>query len=205
MGLEPYEEKDHNKFFGRDRVVDGILCAIKERAAESNAINFHVVTGVSGSGKSSVIKAGVVPALVKEGWNIAGIIRPGEKPLESLQKILLQVNSNNNLVIIDQLEELVTLGRDKQGAVDFMNELYTPLSKNKRCSVVATLRSDFQHLLPKGKLEDGWQSYCYPISWFTRDELKEVIVQPAINMAFTYEPVSLVDTIIDDVLQLFIS
>lgn len=183
-GLEPYEESDWDKFYGRDRVVDEILDTIKNRIAEKGTANFLVVTGVSGSGKSSVIKAGIVPKLVKEGWNVAAIIRPGENPMESFKKISLRDDKKENLVVIDQLEELVTLSKNKEESEEFIDALYKLFLENKNCFVIATLRSDFQHMIKKGKLEGTWRDYSYPIPWFNREELKDIIVRPAIDMAF---------------------
>lgn len=200
-GLMPYEQSDQNKFYGRDRVISEIVDIIQNRIEEIDTANFLVVTGASGSGKSSVIKAGVVPALMEKGWNIAAIIRPGEKPVESLRNISLQEADKKNLIVIDQLEELITLGKNKQETEKFIDELHKLFLTNKKCFVIATLASDFQHLVTKGKFENVWQSYRYRIPWFNRQELHDIILRPAVDIAFTYEPVNLVDTIIDDVLQ----
>lgn len=200
-GLEPYKEQDHGKFHGRDEVITKIIHIVQEKYADSYAKNFLVITGISGSGKSSVVKAGVKPIMEADGWKFTGVIRPGEKPLASLQKIELPDGEQKIILIIDQLEELVTQSKSKEEAEQFIEELHNKYLSNKRVFIIATLRSDFQHLISKGKLEEIWEASRYSIPWFNRQEIKEIITRPAINMAFFYEPVSLVESIADDVLQ----
>jgi serine/threonine protein kinase len=61
-GLRPFEEADATKFFGRTEFVDRLL----DRLAESSPTgHFLAVIGPSGSGKSSVVRAGLIPALQK--------------------------------------------------------------------------------------------------------------------------------------------
>jgi hypothetical protein len=201
-GLEGYDEKDQDKFYGRAKPVSALSESIRKRYADPGRANLLIVTGVSGSGKSSVIKAGVKPAMEKEGWTFLETIRPGELPLEMLAKWSLPKDASAKTVLyIDQLEELVTQARSKDEAEIFLNRLYDEYLCNKNVFLIATLRSDFQHLVNKGKMNEIWKESCYSIPWLDRSELKEIIVQPAVDIAFFYEPVNLVDTIIDDVLQ----
>jgi hypothetical protein len=177
-------------------VISAILNIIKERRS-----NILIVTGVSGSGKTSVIKAGVKPALEKEGWTFLETIRPGEYPLEMLKKLASPDSTTKTVIYVDQLEELVTQARNKEDAETFLNRLYEQYLQRDNIFLIATLRSDFQHLINKGRLGELWKDSCYNIPWMSREELKDTIMRPAIDMAFFYEPVQLVDTIIDDVLQ----
>src|SRR5689334_17907060 len=88
-GLRPFEPEDSELFFGRNRQIDELLPRLRDR-------RFLAVLGVSGSGKSSLVRAGLIPAL-KVGhltssgsrWRIA-MMRPGSKPLESLAAALDQ-------------------------------------------------------------------------------------------------------------------
>ncbi len=81
-GLRPFEEADRELFFGRD----GDVAQLLEKLQSSR---FLAVLGPSGSGKSSLVKAGLVPALRQgrllgaERWRIA-IMRPGARPLAEL-------------------------------------------------------------------------------------------------------------------------
>ncbi len=92
-GLRPYEKSDAAYFFGREAQVDELISILESE-------RFVAVTGVSGSGKSSLIHAGLIPAL-KEGllstpqprWCIAHM-RPGAGPLANLMSELDRLEIN---------------------------------------------------------------------------------------------------------------
>src|SRR4051795_3804141 len=85
-GLQPFREEDAAFFCGREAFTATLL----ERVASESLI---AVVGASGSGKSSVIRAGLVPALRrgedrKQVWDVA-LLRPGRDPLQALAAALL--------------------------------------------------------------------------------------------------------------------
>ena len=79
-GLEPFREEDAPFFCGRED-------AIGELVAQVRVNNFVAVVGPSGSGKSSLVFAGLLPALRQERqtrtWDVASF-RPGKSPLFNL-------------------------------------------------------------------------------------------------------------------------
>ncbi len=79
-GLEPFREEDAAFFCGRDD-------AIRELVARVQEYSFVAVVGPSGSGKSSLVFAGLVPALRKQArttmWDVV-TLRPGKSPLRAL-------------------------------------------------------------------------------------------------------------------------
>ena len=86
-GLRPFEPADAENFFGRDRQVDELLLRLRDH-------RFVAVLGLSGSGKSSLVRAGLIPALrgghlttAGESWNVA-LFRPGQQPIEALAAAL---------------------------------------------------------------------------------------------------------------------
>ena len=89
-GLEVFEEKHARFFFGRKVQVDWLLShRLAPMAESSHARRFLAILGPSGSGKSSLALAGLIPALKagkvegSAGWPIV-VFRPGSNPLESL-------------------------------------------------------------------------------------------------------------------------
>jgi WD40 repeat protein len=87
-GLRPFEAHEADLFFGREEHVDALL-------ARLSASHFVAVVGESGAGKSSLVRAGLLPALeagfvVEAGsdWRVA-IMRPGGTPLPALADALL--------------------------------------------------------------------------------------------------------------------
>lgn len=92
-GLRAFQEADADDFFGREALIAQLITRLQETAAEAR---FLAVIGPSGSGKSSVIKAGLIPALRdgalpgSENWFIAEML-PGGQPLKELEAALLRV------------------------------------------------------------------------------------------------------------------
>lgn len=94
-GLAPFEAEHAPIFFGRTRVISEVLNALRKNAMDGNA--FIMVMGMSGSGKSSLVRAGVLPMLTQAGviegvaaWRQA-VLRPsdcGTDLLEGLSKLL---------------------------------------------------------------------------------------------------------------------
>ena len=94
IGLRPFKENDNHLFFGRDKQIKNIIINLKNTG-------FTAIIGSSGSGKSSLIRSGLIPALKKgirkgqgEGWKI-GIFKPGYDPIGSLAKSLISLGITN--------------------------------------------------------------------------------------------------------------
>jgi len=92
-GLQPFEEADSDDFFGRDMLVEKLLGRLKTTEDDHR---FLAVIGPSGSGKSSVVKAGVIPALrngalpTSDRWFMVEMV-PGHDPFRELESALLTV------------------------------------------------------------------------------------------------------------------
>ncbi|NOK63454.1 MAG: hypothetical protein GFH25_541276n7 [Chloroflexi bacterium AL-N10] len=93
VGLDTFQEEDADVFFGRTQLVEQLI----NKVAQSN---FLVVLGPSGSGKSSLVLAGVLPRLRQgavtgsETWHYV-TIKPGARPLDTLAVALTQIHEHN--------------------------------------------------------------------------------------------------------------
>lgn len=165
-GLRPFEEADASDFYGRSVLVERLLTHVK-------AHRFLAVIGPSGSGKSSAVKAGLVPTLRKETqWFICEMV-PSSNPYQELESALLSVASgrhpnlleklklNENglleavgrilpnddselLLVIDQFEEVFTQSEDEASRAKFLNCLLVAASNHaSRLRLVITMRADF--------------------------------------------------------------
>ena len=105
-GLRAFAEGDAQDFFGREALLQQLLIRLGEGGELSR---FITVVGPSGSGKSSVVKAGLIPALRRgalpgsENWFILEMM-PGAHPLEELEAALLRVAVNPPASLIEQLQ-----------------------------------------------------------------------------------------------------
>ena len=106
-GLRAFQQADADDFFGRSAMIEQVLARLQEPVIENN---FLAVIGPSGSGKSSLVKAGVLPALRQgriegsENWFYAEMV-PGEDPLEELAAALLSVSTSPLPGMVDLLRE----------------------------------------------------------------------------------------------------
>ena len=105
-GLLPFGESDAEVFYGRERLAAELTAKMAARAARGGLV---VVTGASGSGKSSLLRAGLVPILAR-GQQIPGsdrwaciVMTPTKDPLSELAARLAAVGGTDALAVRDGL------------------------------------------------------------------------------------------------------
>ncbi|MFB2836606.1 eIF2A-related protein [Floridanema evergladense] len=106
-GLEAFEERHARFFFGRKTLVE----ELSDRLSKPDR-SLTIVLGVSGSGKSSLVKAGLIPLLRNkqekepqaQKWYILDSMRPGESPFTALARIILPLEDANLLSQLNQIK-----------------------------------------------------------------------------------------------------
>lgn len=216
QGLEPFGEDKADLFFGRHEVIEQLFNQVQAQP-------LTVVSGISGSGKSSVVRAGLVSRLRKSSdWVILPLVRPGTRPLSSLASVLGMLDPSQQedltsavtswrsrnagtqlLLVIDQLEELVTMGAEPAEQEKFLNNIFKALSESGgQLHVVMTLRSDFEpHFVELLTLKPVTQ-VRFLVRPLNRQELRQVIEGPASERVLYFEPATLVDQLIDEVAEM---
>jgi len=106
-GLRAFQEADVDDFFGRDELIDSLVEQMRGDEIQSR---FMAIVGPSGSGKSSVVKAGLIPKLRRgaitgsDQWYIVEKM-PGRYPMEELEAALLRIAINPPPTLLEQLME----------------------------------------------------------------------------------------------------
>jgi serine/threonine protein kinase len=112
-GLTPFGESDAGRFFGRDREIQQLVAKLRD-------LPLVGVVGPSGVGKSSFIRAGLLPALRSHGdaWDSL-IVRPGRAPLAALASLAHGVSSvsRSSDAPANEQEELLWRLRRQPGAL----------------------------------------------------------------------------------------
>jgi class 3 adenylate cyclase len=144
-GLRAFDEADAEDFFGRETLVERLVDRLRED-------RFVAVVGPSGSGKSSAVRAGLIPALRRgavedsDRWRIADLF-PGAHPLEELEAALLRIADGSVPSLVETLErdELGVLraikriapedGSDVLLFVDQFEEVFTLVEDEQRRSL----------------------------------------------------------------------
>jgi WD40 repeat protein/DNA-binding SARP family transcriptional activator len=186
-GLAPFEESDAEFFFGRERLVDELV----GRLAEASLL---AVVGPSGSGKSSLVQAGLVPALERETL----VVRPSELTAAELSGAV--AGAGPLVLAVDQFEELFadTVGAaERRAFVDVLVDL--AWDPERRVLVLLALRADFfGRLAPYMALADLVGAGQVLLGPLTVGELRRAIEGPAGRTGLRVEP-ALVDALVDDV------
>ncbi len=185
-GLSRYDEHDADLFFGRDRLVAELMV----RLASSDLL---ALVGPSGVGKSSVIRAGVLAALTSgvlpgsETWRRV-VFTPGVDPLASLSAAVAELGPVGvRVLVVDQFEELFTLGQDAIVRRQVLDEL-DRLAGSAALKVVMVIRSDHvgslgEHPALAARLADATVLVGPP----TGAEIRDIVEGPAERSAMTVE------------------
>jgi transcriptional regulator with XRE-family HTH domain len=94
LGLESFQIQDAALFFGRERLTEDLVAAVG--SFDGAAGRMVAVIGPSGSGKSSLVRAGLIPALdAGDGAAPAAVLTPGDRPLRRLADLLAGIGSDH--------------------------------------------------------------------------------------------------------------
>ena len=151
-GMRPFKDTDRDIFFGREEVVGDVLTMLRRD-------RFAAVIGPSGSGKSSLVAAGVIPRARLAGIDESGpvlieTVRPTASPLVVLQQACARLSDGQlwakdaevqrhakRLLVIDQFEELFT--NDPAEITAFTAELERLHDEEPDLYLIISLRADF--------------------------------------------------------------
>ncbi|MFI2213498.1 DNA-binding protein [Streptomyces sp. NPDC020141] len=183
QGLARFEPGDHDRFFGRDRLIG----TARELVL---AHRFAAVFGPSGSGKSSLLRAGLIPSLRADGaaTGLAAVrvLTPGEHPPRTHAAALTPPNAGadraagDTLIVVDQFEEAFTLCRDAGERNEFIDRLLTARDPDSGLRVIIAVRADFYGRCAGHRaLADALADTALMVGPMDRAELRETIVGPA--------------------------
>jgi DNA-binding SARP family transcriptional activator/WD40 repeat protein len=207
-GLASFDTGDAEYFCGRDRLVSELVA----RTAESTLVG---ILGPSGIGKSSLLRAGLLPALKggalpgSAGWRQV-LLRPGSRPCdeldralggEGLDEALRRLGPHDGIVIaVDQLEEVFTLGADEAEQASFLDRLASAAREpERRVLVLCALRADFYGRIGAHPCFAELLSHSHAlVGPMDRGELTEAIEGPAARAGLAIEH-TLVDALVADV------
>lgn len=203
IGLASFDSATANYFYGREQAV---------RALQARLVNCRVLTvfGPLGCGKSSLIKAGLVPELrdrpfESAAWEVE-MLTPTAQPLQVLGDRLTQRSQSTApfVLFIDQFEELFTLCAEDAEHRQFIQLMTTAIATMQHLKrVIIAIRGDFLDncaKIPESATLINRESELttYMVTHLSASEMVSAIERPAAQHGVTFER-GLVPQIIADV------
>ncbi|MEU9117089.1 helix-turn-helix domain-containing protein [Streptomyces sp. NPDC048483] len=178
-GLARFEPADEHLFHGRVDLTDDL-----DDLAHRHRVT--VVFGPSGSGKSSLLRAGLIPRLRRTTDPslrpaAVRIFTPGPHPARTHGGALAPTEgAGDTWLIVDQFEEVFTLCHDLKEREEFVTGLLAAQDPGSRLRVVLGVRADFYaRFLEHGELAEAVRTASLPVGPMTPAELREAVVKPA--------------------------
>lgn len=175
-GLSAFQTEDAPWFFGREALTDLLLSRVMTPVSAAPLL----VVGASGSGKSSLLRAGLIPRLEETG-RITTLTTPSSVP---------QLPDSPDVLVVDQFEEIFASDVAEAARTAFIRALLAAPA------VVLGMRADFYlHVLRYPELLDAVERNQIAVAPMTEAELRRAIVEPARKDGTDVEP-ALVDVLL---------
>ncbi|MGA5702342.1 eIF2A-related protein [Peterkaempfera bronchialis] len=225
-GLDAFTEAEAAVFFGRDVEIADVTRRLHETPPRP-VDRFVALVGASGSGKSSLVQAGVVPRLRERRWRVLPVLVPGADPLGALAGLLAEAGGSveSATVVARRLRQEPAalsreLGRLRQGGrfrrmllvIDQLEEVFTLAAERERTLFLdavsdALARDSRLWVLATARIDflgellgtDHAELFQHPVAIGAvgRAQLALAVEQPGALVGMTFSP-GLVDTIVDD-------
>lgn len=220
-GLRKFEPEDKDLFFGRDQFLTGLVNELEQT-------KLVLLLGASGSGKSSVVRAGLIPWLTQK-YGSSRLVNltftPDINPFESfyaslvskfkqtsaqiareaksgtLTEVVTRLKKPDEywFIFIDQFEELFTTSQNDKRDQFIASLVKLSQAKADSVKIMATMRADFLDKLdPYSALEQVTRKHRPMITAMEPNELRLAIEQPAAHHGVVFES-ELIEEIIKDI------
>ncbi|TDB99283.1 WD40 repeat domain-containing protein [Actinomadura sp. 7K534] len=223
QGLAPFETERSELFFGRVRTTRALLDRLAPRLGERGSV--LLVSGASGVGKSSLLRAGLLPALADGRLRVAGsrhwprlLVTPTARPFEALaaawarefggsrEELCRRLREEPHRVrvesrmvlVVDQFEELFTLVTDEAERQAFAGALHALAEGPPGAAVVIGVRADYwDRCAAYPQFAEAIQDGQVIVEPMTESDLRLAITGPAAAAGLELEP-GLVETILGE-------
>ena len=189
-GLKSFQPEDADWFYGRRRLTDVLLENLRDCYQRGGLL---AVAGPSGSGKSSLLRAGLIPELRSGALGIPGsgdwpliLMTPGARPAGEFAgrwaAAADDAPDQRVVIVVDQFEEIFTSCDDESERVAFIRALCAEADHGREPAalVVIGFRADFYpHALQYPELVSALQSRQVLVGPMTAEELRTAITGPA--------------------------
>ncbi|WP_181019534.1 helix-turn-helix domain-containing protein [Nonomuraea typhae] len=200
-GLDAFGPGSAQWYFGRDEATAELTMRLASRMDGGGPL---IVVAPSGAGKSSLLGAGLLPALARGALPRAGssewpvtLFTPTARPMERLTGILAGLRAPKAVLVADQFEETFTLcpaGGEREQFVRTLSDL----AASGRALVVLGVRADYYgHLLAYPELVAALRGGQLALPPMSETQLRAAIVQPAAAAGLRLEP-GLVELLLRD-------
>lgn len=195
--LAAFTEENAEFFFGRKQVIEQLLNNLQ------NEPRFLVVFGASGSGKSSVVQAGLIPRLREgalpgsDGWKIV-VTRPTDFSFRQRLASLDQTSAPV-VFVIDQFEELFVTSSEVT-SLEVITQVTQLLEHAPKVTLLIVMRADFSSLFMHRKTLEKWLPRCQVNVWSPSEpeEIEAIIREPARQVGWQFQE-GLIELIVNDV------
>ncbi|MER6011709.1 nSTAND1 domain-containing NTPase [Streptomyces bluensis] len=225
-GLDAFVEDEAAVFFGRETQAENLTRRLHE-TQDRPADRFLVLVGASGSGKSSLVRAGVMPRLRSRRWSVLPAFSPGPNPLAALASAISSADGGHESVgaVLRRLRQdpgslLTELSRlrgsrfrhmlivvdqfeeivtlaGERERAQFLDTLHACVTQDPRIRVLATLRVEFLGQLLGTHRAELFQ-HPVAIGALGSNQLAQVVERPGALVGLSFAP-GVVGAIVNDV------